>query len=467
MKILHLALGMAVLGTATRADEPPRLAGTGGAGLAIAGQRYDGPFGDNITPYIRAHLEYHPMEWLGTRVLGGFGNISNGTDQFRTESFSNLGIQLLVQPRFEALGAWRPYLGGGVSSDFGKVKVDGRRVHDLDWHFYLPVELGVEWIVFQEVSATAFLENRLCGLNTDRPVGFLTGSSYTKMNDALPRLGLGLTWRLGGSQPAPQAPIVFSAPPAVPKEIVKEIAPPAVPVDADKDGVPDSLDRCPATPAGLAVTPDGCPLDADRDGIPDFRDKCPGTLPGTQVTSAGCPVDSDRDGVPDQEDLCPGTPAGAKVTTEGCPIDSDKDSVPDGIDQCPGTIAGTKVDTSGCLEIRIEHGARNILAGVKFATGKADLDSSCVPTLAYAAKVVRQAPEASIEIAGFTDSDNRTGQNLSLSTRRAETVRDYLVGLGVPAEQLSAKGYASAEPIADNATPEGRAKNRRIELRVK
>ena len=118
--------------------------------------------------------------------------------------------------------------------------------------------------------------------------------------------------------------------------------------DADKDGVPDGLDRCPDTPAGAHVDGVGCPTDADQDGVPDGIDQCPDTPLGAVVDARGCPVDSDGDGVPDGIDQCPNTPAGATVDTKGCPTDADHDGVPDGIDQCPNTPAGATVDPKGC-----------------------------------------------------------------------------------------------------------------------
>ena len=95
-------------------------------------------------------------------------------------------------------------------------------------------------------------------------------------------------------------------------------------LDSDKDGVPDYLDKCPDTPAGVAVDAQGCPLDSDKDGVPDYLDKCPGTPLGVKVDKVGCPLDSDGDGVPDYLDKCPDTPTGVKVDQNGCPFPADK-----------------------------------------------------------------------------------------------------------------------------------------------
>lgn len=130
--------------------------------------------------------------------------------------------------------------------------------------------------------------------------------------------------------------------------------------DADKDGVRDSLDRCPGTPAGTAVNIDGCAsgmpfVDTDKDGIGDPTDQCP-TIAGP-ASNNGCPVmtqppiDTDGDGTPDATDRCPNVAGPAN--NQGCPVvtpptDTDGDGVPDTNDKCPGTPAMTSVDANGC-----------------------------------------------------------------------------------------------------------------------
>lgn len=122
----------------------------------------------------------------------------------------------------------------------------------------------------------------------------------------------------------------------------------ADPYDDDGDGVPNSLDKCPDTPRGVAVYSDGCPIDMDGDGVPDYLDRCPNTPKGALVGADGCELDSDGDGVPDARDQCPNTPKGIPVDASGCPLDSDGDGVPDYLDKCPGTPKGTRVNAEGC-----------------------------------------------------------------------------------------------------------------------
>jgi len=115
--------------------------------------------------------------------------------------------------------------------------------------------------------------------------------------------------------------------------------------DADLDGVSDNKDKCPNTPAGVAVDEDGCPIDTDGDGVADYLDDCP-TIAGL-TSLKGCP-DADGDGVADKDDKCPDTPKSVKVDAFGCPLDTDKDGVLDGSDKCANTPAGVAVDKDGC-----------------------------------------------------------------------------------------------------------------------
>ena len=118
--------------------------------------------------------------------------------------------------------------------------------------------------------------------------------------------------------------------------------------DEDGDGVWDSDDACPHTPAGVQVDLLGCPVDTDRDGVPDYKDRCTGTPVGIEVDESGCPLDTDKDGIPDYMDNCPDSPRGVPVNDMGCIKDSDNDGVADYKDDCPDTPPGLHVDARGC-----------------------------------------------------------------------------------------------------------------------
>ena len=228
-------------------------------------------------------------------------------------------------------------------------------------------------------------------------------------------------------------------------------------VDSDGDGVPDNLDRCPGTPLGAVVNAEGCEFDTDMDGVLDRLDRCPETPRGATVDLQGCPADGDNDGVFDGIDQCPDTPAGAKVDATGCSADTDADGVPDGIDQCPNTLRGALVDNVGC-------GFQ--LSGANFALNSDEPLPSGQLRLDQVAKRLADFPGLRIVVEGHTDSSGAADYNQRLSERRARAVKDYLVARGVSAARISTVGLGESMPVGDNETEEGRARNRRVVLRV-
>ena len=106
-----------------------------------------------------------------------------------------------------------------------------------------------------------------------------------------------------------------------------------------------------------------------------------------------------------------------------------------------------------------------VLEGVNFEYDSAKLTAGSAATLDKVAASLIEHTEAKIEIDGHTDSKGNDAYNLSLSRKRANAVKDYLVSKGVNAAQLSAKGYGEKQPIASNDTEDGRSHNRRVELK--
>lgn len=232
-------------------------------------------------------------------------------------------------------------------------------------------------------------------------------------------------------------------------------------VDTDGDGVVDSMDRCPNTPAGARVDAYGCELDSDGDGVKDSMDKCPGTPKGVSVNREGCPMDSDGDGVSNDKDKCPNTVRGAKVGADGCELDGDKDGVVDRLDECPNSAPGVQVDIKGC-EIKGEIR----LPGVNFESNSDRLLPGATNVLDDAVATLKKNPSITFEVAGHTDSDGSAAYNESLSARRATTVHDYLASKGIAENRMTVRGYGEAQPIADNNTATGKAQNRRVVLRI-
>jgi outer membrane protein OmpA-like peptidoglycan-associated protein len=101
-----------------------------------------------------------------------------------------------------------------------------------------------------------------------------------------------------------------------------------------------------------------------------------------------------------------------------------------------------------------------------FAVNSAVLRPGADSELQRVARVLRDYPETNIQIAGYTDSTGSEEYNQKLSERRAEAVRNALVGMGVNASRLTVIGYGESRPIASNATESGRQQNRRVEVRI-
>ena len=196
--------------------------------------------------------------------------------------------------------------------------------------------------------------------------------------------------------------------------------------------------------------------------LPDYLDKCPNTPKGVKVNSSGCPLDTDGDGVYDYLDKCPDTPSGVKVNSSGCPLDADGDGVPDYLDKCPDTARDLKVTADGCPILIKKAVTKNL--NIQFDTDKADIKPEFNDNLKEAADFMNKYPQTTTVIEGHTDSVGKNKYNQTLSQKRADSVRDYLIkNFNISPDRLSTKGYGEENPIASNDTEEGRSQNRRIQ----
>ena len=103
---------------------------------------------------------------------------------------------------------------------------------------------------------------------------------------------------------------------------------------------------------------------------------------------------------------------------------------------------------------------------ITFETDSATLRPQSREQLANIAAILKAYPSVRVKIGGYTDNSGDAATNLRLSQARAETVLNELRTMGVAASRLEAEGYGQAHPVADNATAEGRATNRRVALRL-
>ncbi len=243
--------------------------------------------------------------------------------------------------------------------------------------------------------------------------------------------------------------------------IPEEIAA-VVEIDTDQDGIFDAKDKCPNL-AGIAAN-SGCPADTDGDGILDINDKCPNRV-GLEK-NMGCPKDTDKDGIFDFKDKCPKL-AGIKAN-KGCPADSDGDGVYDINDKCPNRVGPEK--RGGCPEAKLEEAERTLLTsamkGVQFKTGSADLKSNSTAVLDKVANLLKKYPSYKLDINGHTDNVGDPTKNIGLSKSRAKSCVDYLQSIGIVRQRIAFTGYGSKQPIDTNETPDGRARNRRVEFKL-
>ena len=114
----------------------------------------------------------------------------------------------------------------------------------------------------------------------------------------------------------------------------------------------------------------------------------------------------------------------------------------------------------------IEVNASIILKNIFFETNKFQLDPKSQAELDKIVQLLNDNPTLKIEISGYTDNVGKPSDNLSLSNNRAKSVVTYLIGKGIAAQRVVAKGYGETKPVADNTTEDGKAKNRRTELKV-
>ncbi len=244
----------------------------------------------------------------------------------------------------------------------------------------------------------------------------------------------------------------------------KGIAPDGCPdPDPDRDNILGKADRCPMDPG---IPPDGCPdPDPDKDKVLLGADKCPDVA---GIPPDGCPdPDPDKDGVNEPDDKCPDV---AGIPPDGCPDpDPDKDGVPLPQDKCPTELETMNgyMDLDGCpdeipKEVKKFTG---VIPGINFAWKSAKIEKSSFKTLDAAVKVLQEFPELQLEISGHTDSEGEREFNLKLSADRAAAVKDYMVGKGVAENRIVTRGAGPDEPVADNKTKAGRAKNRRTEFK--
>ncbi len=233
--------------------------------------------------------------------------------------------------------------------------------------------------------------------------------------------------------------------------------------DKDSDGVLDNVDKC-IDVAGPADN-QGCPYgDLDADGVLDNVDKCIDVA--GPVENNGCPYgDKDSDGVLDKDDDCIDAPG--PVENKGCPyLDTDGDTVLDKDDDCPKTPGDP--ENRGCPVLKKEEAAiiKRAFDNLEFDSGKDIIRATSLPSLTELADLLIKNTKWGLKLAGHTDNSSDDAKNMILSNQRASAVKKYLTDRGANGDKIVVEYFGETRPIAPNETPEGRQKNRRVEMTI-
>jgi OmpA-OmpF porin, OOP family len=502
-QIADRKLGIALMGGVNQYN------GDHGNRVFAFGQRYYGYAGGMLSYYLSPSFN---VGLHGTIGEYGFAN-DNASFRGTKSDLDLLGIYKFNNGYImSASSKWEPFVGIGV----GTSGYRGAQIPAVGWEGYrmndivLPLAAGVKYRITDWLAVQYLFLYKIT--DKDARDGYIQPNVINTRKDHFAQQSLGLVFSPGVKKDADKDGVADNLDkcPDTPKGVKVDAT--GCPLDSDKDGVPDHLDKCPkvAGNASAEGCPDrdgdgihdgddecpdlagkaefkGCP-DKDGDGIPDHKDACPNEA-GT-AEFKGCP-DTDKDGIPDNEDDCP-KEAGSKEL-KGCP-DSDGDGVPNHLDDCPNSPGGANgvkgcpdndgdgvpnhLDkcpelkgvsaNKGCPEITDEEKRlfQEALEGIQFESGKDVIKPASYPILDKVSAMIKRHSEFDLVIEGHTDSQGDPAKNRDLSQRRAEAVMKYITNKGVPASQMTAKGFGDTVPVADNATPAGRAKNRRVEFKV-
>ena len=313
---------------------------------------------------------------------------------------------------------------------------------------YLPIE--ERWRIMLELDAATRLGDGLSFENEATPLELLLGGEHVTASGWRFGLGAGPGLTLATGTPLLRVLAMLGyAPPREPP------APPAPP-DRDHDGLLDPDDRCPDEPedANGFEDSDGCPdetRDSDNDRVPDRSDACP-------QQAEDLDGDADQDGCPEEDQ------------------DADKDGILGAADKCPNeaeTLNGIE-DLDGCPDAAPPPPEPPVAAApppalpeaLSFTRKSATIRPGAQPKLKQLLETLEANPELRITLEGHSSADGSAEFNQSLSEKRAETVKTWLVKKGIAADRIQTRGLGVSQPAVPGDDEKSRATNRRVEVKA-
>jgi len=449
---------------------------------------------ENIGPQARGYLQFDVFPMFMTRFGLGYSRLH--ASQKYTNNAVSSDLRLYFRPyRTEKFSPFI-YAGYGAAVDLTGRALETAPIYPFGIGFQTNLKPGM----LMEVALGYNLANSdkldyIARGNDDE--NFFSG----KKQDGFYGLTVGLQFSDIGTTPQPRpvqpAPVV-TTPPVTQRPVTPPVAPPTRQeppviqqdpraIDTDRDGLPDVDEINNHNTSSTNPDSDGDGLndgaevrtyrtnplivDTDGDGLND------GAEVNTHRTN---PVVADTDG--------DGLSDGAEVNTHRTnPLvaDTDGDGLNDGAEVnthrtnplVKDTDGGSKEDGAEVASnndpldprddvLDMRQGAIFSLEGILFATGSADILPASTEILEQAYTALAANPTVKVLIIGHTDNVGSAASNMTLSQRRAASVRQWLITRGISADRLSAEGRGLTQPRATNDTPEGRQLNRRIEFQI-
>lgn len=432
-----------------------------------------------FSPLTRAFLRFELSKLFEVELGGGFGYI-NGYDyleDYYKTSLIEYGARLIVRPLNNK--SWNPYFFIGLERIHYEVDDWPKYLNRLDTEkkvLGIPAGVGIEYplsenLIFDfSISGMYALDDGLNSYESDRII----------MNDGHWNIGAGLTLALS-ADPDPDKDGLTT-------EQENKLGTDPRKKDTDGDGISDGDEVNKYRTNPNSKDTDGDSLedgkeikthqtnpnskDTDNDGLADNEeletyktdpnvadtDK-DGLMDGKEVHIKTDPLnkDTDGEGLNDGDEVKIHKTNPLKADTDDGSVD-DYTEIKDGKDP---------IDSSDDVEIEVKEEEKTFkFINIYFGTNRSLLDEDSRIALRFALKSMNDFKDLKINIEGYTDSDGSTSYNKQLSLARAKSVKNWLTSRGIAENRIKVSGFGESNPVADNSTKEGKAKNRRIEIKV-